>query len=411
MPRRLSPVVLGLTLLLGTRSAAADWPQWQGPNRDAKSTETGLLKAWPKDGPPLVWTAKKLGLGFGTPSIADGKIFGMGTRDGKDGVWAVKEPDGTELWFTPIADPKPTNQNNGPSCTPTFDAGKVYAMTGTGKLARLDATTGKIEWQVDLVKDYGGEIPMWGYTESPLVDGDKVVATPGRKNTIVAFDKETGKDVWKAAVPKADYAQYASLTVAEIAGQRQYVQFLQSGVVSVGASDGALLWRYDAPANSIANCSTPIVHDNCVFAASAYGKGGGMAKVTKADGKFTAEQAYFGKGFQNHHGGHVLVDGFLYGECDQKLGCINFKTGELVWEETKVRKGSTTYADGHLYCRNENGADVILVEANPKKYVEKGRFAQPERSNLSAWPHPVVANGKLYLRDQDVLLCFDVRQK
>lgn len=411
---------LGLLLALaalGTGSArGADWPQFRGPNRDGLSKETGLLKTWPKDGPEKLWAVANLGLGYGTPSVAGGKIFGLGTRDGKDGVWALAESDGKELWFTPFDEPRNTNQNNGPSSTPTVAGGKAYALSSKGKLVCLDAKDGKLDWQVDFVKDFGGKIPGWGYTESPLIDGDKVICTPGGKNTLVALDKNTGKVIWKAAVPKADGAHYASAIVVESAGQKQYVQFVRGGVVAVGASDGAFLWRYDAPANGTANCSTPIFYDGHVFAASAYNTGGGLAKVSKEGDKFAATEVYFEKRLQNHHGGMVLVDGYLYGEGSGRVTCTNFLTGEVMWREDKLTgKGSITYAGGHLYHRNEGGkGTVILIEANPKKYVEKGRFDQPERStgkNSEAWAHPVVANGRLYLRDQKTLLCYDIKAK
>ncbi|MBM3979467.1 MAG: polyvinylalcohol dehydrogenase [Planctomycetes bacterium] len=412
--------LLACAVLTAASASAADWPQFRGPKRDGVSTETGLLTEWPKDGPKQVWRATNLGLGYSTPAVANGVVYGLGTReteDGKkkDGVWALKEADGAELWFTPIDDPRNINQNNGPSGTPTVVGGKVYAVSSKGKLARLDAKTGKIEWQVDFVKDFSGSVPSWGYTESPLIDGDHVICTPGRKNTLVALEKETGKVVWKAEVPKGDGAHYSSPIAVEVGGQKQYVQFVGGGIVSVGASDGAFLWRYDGPANGTANCSTPIFHDGHVFGASSYGKGGGLAKIEKAGGKLAATEVYFEKRLQNHHGGLVLVDGFMYGEASGKLACINFKTGEIVWSAPggSAGKGSVTYADGHLYHRNEGGKLVLLVEANPKKYVEKGRFEQPDRStgrNSEAWAHPVVANGKLYLRDQDKLLCFNVKK-
>ena len=268
------------------------------------------------------------------------------------------------------------------------------------------------------MKDFGGSVPSWGFTESPLIDGDKLICTPGGKNaTLVALDKTNGKLIWKSAVPKGDSAQYASAITVESGGQKQYIQFVRGGVVSIGASDGAFLWRYDAPANGTANCSTPIFHDGHVFAASSYGKGGGAAKVEQADGKFAATEVYFEKKIQNHHGGLVLIDGFMYGEASGKLACVNFKTGEIVWSAPagSASKGSVTYADGHLYHRNEGGkGTVLLIEANPKKYVEKGRFDQPDRStgkNSEAWAHPVVTNGKLYVRDQGMMLCYDVKQK
>ncbi len=402
-----------LAVFLGaTTLPAADWPQFRGPNRDGVSTESGLLKSWTKAGPAKMWEVKNLGLGFGTPSVAEGKVFGLGTRDDKDGVWALNEADGKELWFTPFDDPRKTNQNNGPSGTPTVVGGKAFALSSKGKLVCLDAKTGKLDWQVDFVKDFGGSVPGWGYTESPLIDGDKVICTPGGKNTLVALDKATGSVVWKAAIPKADGAHYSSVIAIEIASQRQYIQFVRGGVVAVGASDGAFLWRYDTPANGTANCSTPIFHDGYVFAASAYSTGGGLAKVSKADSKFEAKEVYFDKRMQNHHGGLVLVDGYLYGEASGKLGCINFMTGEIAWTEPKAGKGSITYADGHLYYRNEGGkGTVFLVEANPKKYVEKGRFDQPDRSKTNSWAYPVVANGRLYIRDQDTLLCYNIAAK
>ncbi|WP_439621653.1 PQQ-binding-like beta-propeller repeat protein [Gemmata sp.] len=391
--------------------SAADWPQFRGPDRTGISKETGLLKAWPKDGPAKLWQVKGLGLGFGTPAVASGMIFGMGTRDEKDGVWALKEADGSELWFTPIDEARKPNQNNGPSGTPTFDNGKLYTISSKGKLACLDAKTGTVAWQADFVKDFGGGIPGWGYCESPLIDGDKLVCTPGKKNAIVALNKNTGEVIWKSALPKDEGAQYSSVLAAEIGGQRQYVQFLKGGVVSVGASDGAFLWRYDHPANGTANCSMPLVAGGMVFAASAYGTGGGMALVEKKGDTFEAKEEYFDKAMQNHHGGMVLIDGYVYGTGSNALRCVELKTGKVMWEERKPGKGSVTFADGMLYCRNEGSGKVFLVEANPKEYVEKGVLTQPDRSKNSAWAYPVVASGKLYLRDQDVLLCYDVAAK
>jgi outer membrane protein assembly factor BamB len=400
--------LLAAGLLFACTASAADWPSFRGPNRDGRSSETGLLKQWDENGPPIIWTAKNLGLGHGAPTLAGGKIFGLGTRDGKDGVWAIKETDGTELWFTPIDDPKSPNQNNGPSGSPTIHDGKVYALSSRGKLYCLDASTGKEIWKVDFVKDLGGSIQKWGYTESVLIDGDKLICTPGGKNTLVALNPARGEVIWKAAVPKADAAQYSSPIVAEIAGQRQYIQFVKGGVVSVGASDGAFLWRYDAPANGVANCSMPIEHEGHVFAASNYGVGGGLAHVTKAGDTFEAKEVYFTKKMQNHHGGMVLVDGYLYGDGGGSLRCIEFMTGKVAWEE-RTGKGSITYADGHLYFRDESSGNLWLIEATPKEYVQKGKFAQTDRSKEKAWAYPVIANGKLYVRDQELMHCYDIK--
>jgi outer membrane protein assembly factor BamB len=253
----------------------------------------------------------------------------------------------------------------------------------------------------------------WQYSESPLIDGDKLIITPGGKDAaLAALNKKTGETIWKAKVPGNDHADYSSAIVAEIGGQRQYIQFMGGGVVGVAADDGKFLWRYDHPHNGTANCSTPLYHDGYVFAASGYGTGGGLAKINVAGGTFSAEEVYFTKNMVNHHGGMVLVDGYLYGSNEGRLTCLDFKTGKLMWDDAKCGKGSIAYADGRLYYRNEGGKGAVnLVEANPKKFVEHGRFEQPDRSGRNSWPHPVIANGKLYLRDQDVLLCYDVKEK
>jgi outer membrane protein assembly factor BamB len=391
-----------------------DWPQWQGPARTAISKETGLLKTWPEGGPRLVWKAKGLGGGYSTPSVAGGRIFGMSFRGKDEVVWALAEVNGTELWKTRIAEAKPAaggEGREGSRSTPTVDGDVLYALGEQGDLVCLETATGKEHWHKNLVSDFGGGVPTWGYSESPLVDGDKLIVTPGGKTaTLVALNKTTGEPIWKAQVPEGDQAQYSSVIIAQINGQRQYVQFLKGGVVGVSASDGAFLWRYNHPANGTANCSTPIFHNQCVFAASGYGAGGGLAKLVAEEGKIKPEEVYFCKQMKNQHGGMVLVDGYLYGADDPSmLTCLEFKTGKVKWEERKAGKGSIAYADGRLYYRDEQGP-ILLAEANPEKYVEHGRFNQPDRSHSSAWAHPVIANGRLYISDQDILLCYEVKE-
>jgi outer membrane protein assembly factor BamB len=390
---------------------ALDWPQWQGPYRAAVSLEKGLLPAWPKAGPPLAWTARGLGGGYSTPSVAGGKVFGMSFRKDDEVVWALDEATGKELWSATIA---PANRRigygEGPRCTPTVDGDRLYALGVSGDLVCLEAETGKEHWRHNLPRDFGGKMMSgWGYSESPLVDGEHVIVTPGgAKATLMALDKKTGEPVWQASVKGGDGAGYASAVVADVDGQRQYVQFLGRGVVGVAAADGKFLWRYDHPANGTANISTPIYHDGHVFAASGYSTGGGLARLTRHGDTTTAEEIYFTKNMQNHHGGMVLMDGYLYGANGSILTCLEFETGKVMWESRRPGKGSIAYADGMLYYRSEEGP-LSLIEANPRKFVERGRFDQPQRSSTRAWPHPVIANGKLYLRDQDVLLCYDVK--
>lgn len=397
-----------------------DWPQWQGPDRTAVSKETGLLKEWPKGGPPLVWKAKGLGGGYSGPSVAGGRVFGMSTRGQDEVVWALSEEDGREIWATrigPAYRQRAPQGKEGPACTPTVDGGLLYVIGLGGELACLEAADGKIVWHKSLTADFGGEPPRWSYRESPLVDGNKVICTPGgRKATLAALDKKTGETIWTSQVPGAPAAAYASAIVINCAGQRQYVQFTQKGLVAVGAADGKFLWRYNAPANRMGiNCSTPVYHDAMIFASSAYGTGGGLVKLSEGEqGGVKAEEVYFTKNMQSHHGGMVLLDGYLYGATGGNEGgrlcCLEFASGKVMWEDRNVPKGSVAFADGRLYYRTEAG-DMILVEPSPKEPLLRGRFPQPTRSKASAWPHPVVANGKLYLRDQDVLLCYGVKAK
>jgi outer membrane protein assembly factor BamB len=395
----------------------SDWPQWQGPDRNAISKETGLLKEWPKDGPPLAWKAKGLGGGYSGPSVAAGRVFGMSNRGQDEVVWALSEKDGNELWAVrigPAYEQQASQGAEGPACTPTVDGQLLYALGLGGELACLQVADGKIVWHKNLTTDFGGSPPRWSYRESPLVDGERLICTPGGKEaTLVALDKKTGATLWKSQVPGGPPAAYSSAIALDCAGQRQYVQFTQRGVVGVAAPDGKFLWSYNRPANRMGiTITTPLCRGDEVFASSAYGSGGGLVKLSKDEGGgVKADEVYFTKDMQNHHGGVILLDGYLYGATGGNEGgrlcCLEFATGKVMWDERKVPKGSVALADGRLYYRTEAGP-VILVEPSPKGYLERGRFTQPDRSRAAAWPHPVVANGKLYLRDQDLLFCYDV---
>jgi outer membrane protein assembly factor BamB len=415
--------ILLLVCAIGCRGAesngvhvpgAHDWPQWRGPDRNDVNKETGLLRDWPKDGPEISWKAKGLGGGYSTPSVAAGRVFGMGFVDDDEVVWALDEKSGEMLWSKAIAAKNAKyGYGEGSRSTPTVVDDVLYTLGIDGDLVCLKVSDGELVWHVNLKKEYGGQVGGWGYSESPLVDGDKVVvAAGGTDATIVALDRKRGNLIWKSKSPRQDQAHYASAIVAEAQGVRQYITFLSGGVVAVAADDGRCLWSYDKPHNGTANCSTPIFNDGHVFAASNYGTGGGLVSISAQDGKFSVTEVYFTKNMKNHHGGMVLVNGFIYGCNDPGLlTCLDFKTGELKWDERKPGKGSVAYADGRLYCRNESSGDVVLVEANPEKYIEHGRLKQPDRSGHNAWPHPVIANGRLYLRDQEIMIVYDVKEK
>lgn len=400
-----------LGAVLTTCSAiAGDWPQWRGPNRDDISTETGLLKAWPAGGPPLAWKARGLGVGYSSVAVAGGKIFTMGDSPDAGTVRALDAKDGSVLWTSPIG--RPGGNYPGTRCTPTVDGTLVYALGQFGNFVCLEAATGQEVWKKSFGKDFGGSGGGWNYTESPLVDGNKVIVTPGGKNgAIVALDKKTGAVLWRAT-EYTDRAEYSSLITESIGGVRQYIQLTGESVAGVAAADGKLLWR--APRRgSTAIITTPVYHNGHVYVTSGYGVGCNLFKITKTGAGFQTEQVYANKEMANHHGGVIRVGDHIYGHSDSKGWiCQKFLTGEVVWSSNKIGKGSITCADGRFYLRSEGGkGTVALIEATPEAYKETGRFEQPERSGQNSWAHPVIANGKLYLRDQDLLLCYDVKQK
>lgn len=617
-------------LIFSTSLLAEDWPQWQGPDRNAVSKENGLLQQWPESGPPLAWRVDGLGGGDSAPAIAGGRLFGMSNRDGKEIVWARSEKDGKEIWASALGDAtaqRVPQSKEGPGCTPSVDGNHLYAIGMSGRVACLNTEDGKIVWQKSLIDDFGGVAPMWNFRESPLVDGDKVICTPGASDAmLVALNKLTGETIWKTNIPaesteassdqasrsenapaprsepparetndssaptitgtknpelfvsehwgmtdfsqkvpngkylaklyfaetyngitdegqrvfsfnvegkefkdfdiwkKADGprkayvesvqvevtdgelsiaftaqvqspaikaieiipqgddakdagtirikavesnsfkdsngnvwladegftggstspgffnvggarrrgaggrggfggrgprsgAAYASVIAIDFEGQRQFVQLTATALVGVSASDGEVLWQYKAPANAMGiNCSTPIFQDGLLFAASAYGAGGGAVKLVKGDGgNITAEEVYFTSRMQNHHGGMIVVDGCLYGANGGNGGgmmsCLDFQTGDRLWRDRSGPKGSLLLADGRLYLRGEDDGEMLLIEPSREGLLERGRFEQPDRSSAKAWAHPIIANGKLYIRDQGLLLCYNVSTK
>jgi outer membrane protein assembly factor BamB len=406
--RAWSLVIVGL----GTSAAvAADWPGWRGADRTGVSSETGLLKEWPKDGPKLLWKAPGLGAGYSSPAVVGDRIYTMGTR-GKEEYALALDANGKQVWEAkvgPIGKDGPPSYP-GPRCTPTVDGDRVYVLGSDGDLVCLD-TAGKETWRKNLAKDFGGVRGRWAYSESPLIDGDLLVCTPGGpKASLAALNKMTGEVVWTAAVPEGGEAAYASPVVAEVGGVKEYVQFLRNGVAAVAAKDGKFLWLFGRDTTST-QCSTPIVRDGYVFESHAGPSGNGCALLQLTPDAPGYKEIYFKKKvLDNHHGGVVLVGDHVYGTTGQTLACVELKTGEQKWSERSVGKGSIAAADGMLYVRGETGP-VALVEATPSGYTERGRFSQPDRSGRPAWPHPVIAHGKLYLRDDDVLLCYDVAAK
>jgi len=416
MKRSLVPffAVLALSAAVSAFAANFDWPQWRGPDRTDVSKETGLLKSWPADGPKRVWLYKNAGDGYSAPAIVAGKLFTMGTRNDEEVLIALNADDGSELWFAPIGSATRNDRGNGPRGTPTVDGDRLYGMSGRGELACAQVSDGKVLWKKKMT-DLGGSAPTWGFAESVLVDGDNVICTPGgSKGTVAALDKKTSELRWQSA-EFTDSASHSSIIPIVHNGVRQYVQLTKKTIVGIAPKDGKVLWKASFPgAGAAAVIPTPIYSAGHVFATAGYGVGCMLAKIGDSA---EAETVYQNKNMVNHHGGVVLLDGHLYGYSDSAgWVCLNFKTGEQVWASRNLGKGAVTYADGMLYCVEEGKGIVALVEASPKGWNEKGRFTLEPRTSVRTrdnrvWTHPVISNGKLYLRDQDLIYCHDVKQR
>ncbi len=417
-------VMCGLACLLAMSACADDsanstsagnaqqgWTQFRGPNRANRSTETSLLTEWPEEGPKLAWKVTGVGEGFSTVSLSDGEIYTMGNLDDQEQLVVLSEESGEHLWKVPFGDAYHQGRGDGPRGTPTIDGDFVYVLGGAGNLACISRKSHKVVWQRNILEDYGARNIRWGISESVLIDGDRLICTPGGSDaTIVALDKRTGDEIWKCLVKGEDRAGYASAVAVNIAGVPQYIQFTSKGTIGVRAADGEFLWRNNRSANGTANCSSPLVSGEYVFTASGYGTGGALVKVIPDGDSVTGEFVYHTGSMKNQHGGMVIVDGHVFGSNNGIWTCIDLLSGEVKWKKRSIGKGAVVYADGHIYLRGENGT-VALIEANTNDYVERGQFKQPDRSSYRAWPHPVIAGGKLYLRDMDVLLCYDVRKK
>jgi len=398
-------------ILTAASLQAADWPTFRGADRTDISTETGLLKAWPADGPKKVWMNEDAGVGYSGYAIVGGVLYTMGARDAVEYLIAIDAATGKEKWSAEAGALLSNGFGNGPRSTPTVDGDKVYAMSGKGTLGCYNTEDGKQLWSASMT-EMKGQVPGWGYCESPLIEGNLVIATPGGpQGTLAAFDKVTGKLAWQSAEWN-DFAQYASIIAVNHNNARQLIQLTMQSIAGVNAKDGKVLWKTEFPGKT-AVIPTPIFKDGQVFVAAGYGVG---CKSIKIGPENAVETLYESTDMVNHHGGVILVGDHLYGYND-KAGwtCMDFKTGQVVWADKKgLGKGAIHCADGMLYLLEEKTGTVVLIDASPKGWREHGRFVLgPQTTQRSpkgmVWTHPVVSGGKLYLRDQELLFCFDVK--
>ncbi len=403
------------------RAGAFDWPQWRGAKHDNISTETGLLKSWPKEGPKLAWTSQVVGLGYSGPAIVGDRLYTLGSNESNDFVVAVDAKNGEKIWATNIGSFVNNGWGGGPRSTPTVDGEYLYALSSAGDLACLKTSDGEKVWSVSLTGKLGGGKPNWNYSESPLVDGEQVVCSPGgKKGTLAALDKKTGEVLWQSK-DLTDPAGYSSIVPTTVGGVRQYVQLTMKGIAGISPKDGSRLWYYTHRKVSrppAAVIPTPVIHDEFVYASVGYGVGDVLLKLSSDGDGTKAEQIYSQEAMNvmdNKHEGYVLIGDYVYGWSDKGgWTCQELKSGKMMWQSKKLGRGSITAADGMLYCYSEDRGTAVLIEASPEGWKEHGRFNIPKQSTQRSsrggvWTHPVVANGKLYLRDQELLFCFEVK--
>lgn len=384
-----------------------EWNQWRGPNRDGKSLEKGLLADWPQDGPPLLWQVESLGSGYSSLAAADGLLVSQGLEAGEQFLIAIDAASGETVWRTAHGRRYSNRRGNGPRGTPTVDGDRVYALGGDGNLICAEVRTGATVWEKNLLRTYGGRNISWGISESPLVDGDRVVVNAGGpRASVVALNKETGAEIWKT---QSDEAGYSSPVVAVIGGKRQYVVFTGEAGIGVLAENGELLWRYATVSNSTANIATPIVHEDLVFLSSAYGTGCALLRIGGSGGSVSLSEVYFNRNMMNHYTSSVLIDGYLYGFSGRILTAMHLKTGEVGWKSRSIGKGQIIHADGKLYILSED-AVVGLIDPDPTRYREVARF-EIESRDYPTWTLPVISSGVLYLRDQARLYAYDIKAR
>jgi outer membrane protein assembly factor BamB len=389
------------------------WPQWRGPHRDDLAPDTGLLKNWTGQQPRLLWTYEEAGNGYSAPAIVSGRVFTMGATEEVEYVIALDASTGQELWCSYLGPRFKHGYGDGPHATPTIDGDSLYALGCHGDLVCLEQRTGREVWRVHLRDDLHGEIEHGcGYSESPLIDGDLLLCTPGGKEGMfAALDKRTGRVVWRST-ELTEAAAYSSIVSGRIDGVKLYVNMTAKGVAAVGA-DGRLFWRSDEGGNWGGVVATPILHDRHVYVTSGYGAGCALLQLAAAGDKVVLDHVvYANKNLKNHHGGVVLMDGCVYGHSDGRgWVCQDLQTGKVLWDTKRFPKGALTYADGHFYCFSETDGTVALIEASAKEWKECGRLTLPRHVSPDRFfTHPVVTGGLLYLRDQNLIFCFDLRQ-
>jgi outer membrane protein assembly factor BamB len=395
-----------LLTLVAAAASATDWPQWRGPHRDGISAETGLLDAWPAAGPKLIWKAQGLGEGYSSFAIVGDRLYTQGQQGNQEFVFAYDVKNGKQIWRVPGGRAFRESRGHGPRGTPTIEGNRLYALAADGTLMCLNTENGERVWSMNIVDKFGGHVPTWGISESPLIEGQRLIVTPGGSGaSVVALDKSDGKLLWKS---QSDPAGYSSPIAYDDGRGRSVVVFTAHRALGLDVKTGEFEWRYDKVANRTANIATPIIHNGLVFLSSDYGTGCALLKLTPGARGVSASEVYFNREMRNHYSTSVLVGDYVYGFSSSILTAMKLQTGEVAWRDRSVGKGSVTYAEGKLYALSEDGV-VGLIDAAPDRYRERSRF-EISRGSYFTWTPPVIADGKLYLREQDNLYCYNIKR-
>ena len=390
---------------------AIDWPQWRGPDRSGVSPETGLLQTWPDGGPKLLWQGGTVGVGFSSVAISGDKIFTMGDKSGSSHLFGLNKNNGNILWSVEVG--KQGGNYSGTRCTPTVDGDSVYALGQFGDLICVDASSGRERWRKNIQSEFGGKSGGWNYSESVLIDGNQLICSPGSNEaSAVALDKSNSRLLWKTSLPRQNKADYSSWVISNAAGIKQYVRLYNGGTYGISAADGKLLWHYDELGPNTANIPTPIPFDDYIFTAAGYGKGGALLKLSRDGTGISVEEIYFNRELKNKHGGIVKVGNYIYGDFDDRgqPWCADVMTGKIIWKKSRGEgSGSAcvTYGDGRLYFRYQDST-MALIDASPENgFQQISTFKIPDDMKQS-WAHPVISDGKLYLRGNNKILCYDI---
>ena len=414
MTRFLFALACVLPLAVPAPLNAADWPQFLGPQRNGISSETGLLDQWPAGGPKEVWRVKG-GVGMSGLAISRGKLVTLVQKEGQQWLIALDAQSGKPVWQTPIAAEYKNQQGDGPRATPTIAGDFVFAYGGDGTLAAVNFADGKPLWSHNVVKELGGSVADYGMASSPLVVGELAIVTAGAPQaTVAAYRIKTGELAWKAA---DDPAGYSSPALLDVGGRKQLVVFTGGSILGLTPETGAVLWRHPYETDFECNIATPLANDGQVFVSSGENHGCVLLRLKPAGDKFGVEEIWQSQGkdsvLRNEWQTSMLVGGYLYGFDNNgsagpitNLACINVATGERAWQQSRFGKGNMIAADGKLFMTTMAG-ELVVARALPKGYEEIGR----KTVLASTRQAPALAGGLLYLRDNQEIICVDVRKQ